>query len=461
MSSENNQLAQGNFLADQGQALARLVSQLQDVAPQFARDNAFIRELTTQATNNNIRTDALALQIETVSRVVSDMHERSTSLSDLIQELIGQNVALREGITSSQENVTGLHSYVKALSQQENSNFENLRAEISQAFAHVNVANLATPDSSFVGAPSSDPINPPSPPPANIPSTSISCDPDRLPFTAVLEPEAETAHSISVRLRIGNCPRYAGLRTNDAALNWTLSFRLWIRQYTELTRTRPTEAQAVAMVTDALDERAGAWWALLQRRTLATGSTVILPRTLDELAEAVCREFGELNAEDKRRARYEECRQTGTVQSYISAFQERLMYLDPQPRPYDILRQFKLHLDATIKKEMSIRHPDVLDPYVYWERADTLDRALREAERNSRSTSSPSSSRPRRERDSGEKPAARSFVISGGSRPSSSRFPDKRKDPAAFKKWCIENRACFECGNPKHSARSCPQKSEN
>lgn len=156
-----------------------------------------------------------------------------------------------------------------------------------------------------------------------------------------------------------------------------------------------------------------------------------------------------MNAEDKRRVRYEKVKQTGSVQGYISAFKDRLMYLNPQPSPYEVLRQFKKGLNEKIKFEMATRHPDVIDVGHYFHLADSIDRAFKEAGSDSSRTSTRTDSSSNHPLQSG--PVRVNYVGPG--------MPSQRRDPKAFKEWCRTNRACFMCGSKEHNARACPKNS--
>jgi len=209
----------------------------------------------------------------------------------------------------------------------------------------------------------------------------------------------------------------------------------------------------VALLSDALEDKASKWWIQLQKTALMINGQKV-PGKVNEFFEAVRTEFQELNAEDKRRQRYEKVHQTGAVQGYISAFKDRLIYLNPRPSEYEILRQFKKGLDENIKFEMATRHANVTDLEEYWTLADSIDRAFKEAGVNLSSNSSRSKSGTfgKPAKDTEESPGRIHYV--------SSLMPSKKRDPKGFKNWCRQNRACFECGSSTHLSAQHPQKKE-
>jgi hypothetical protein len=79
-------------------------------------------------------------------------------------------------------------------------------------------------------------------------------------------------HSFHLRTRIGDCPRYNGDRANNAAHFWTAKAYLWLKKYQTLTRTKISEDQAIALLTDSLEERVSKWWIQLERTALITQS---------------------------------------------------------------------------------------------------------------------------------------------------------------------------------------------
>jgi hypothetical protein len=282
------------------------------------------------------------------------------------------------------------------------------------------------------------------------PSSSGPSDP---PKASVESGKATAEYAFHLRTRIGDCPKYNGDRTNDAAFFWTTEAYLWLEKYKTLTRATISEEQALALLSDALEEKASKWWMQKKKSAILLGDSA--PDTMDSFFTAIRTEFQELNAEDKRRQRYEKVQQSGSVQGYITAFKDRLMYLDPRPSDYEILRQFKKGLNEKIKFEMSTRHPSVTGLVEYWTLADYIDRAFKEAGVESSSSRTrfrptpylePSFPRPKQ-----EDVKQLNFI--------SSSMPNRTKDPKLFKTWCLANRACFTCGSKEHRSSSCSRSS--
>jgi len=415
------------------------------------------------------RTDEMGQQVSslfahqgTVDGDLSALRERTTGLVGAVNVLDNRTVHIATSLgdlsaatANSQEHIRELARVLTETQGGTNVAINNLIAQVRAELTPLIQAMDAHPQASTVPAT----LKPEAPPTLKSEDTTTSQEvltpsssrPSDYPKAPVEPGKATAEYAFHLRTRIGDCPKYNGDRTNDAAFFWTTEAYLWLEKYKTLTRAAISEEQVLALLSDALEEKASKWWMQKKKSAILLGDSA--PTTMESFFVAVRTEFQELNAEDKRRQRYEKVQQTGSVQGYITAFKDRLMYLDPRPSDYEILRQFKKGLNDKIKFEMSTRHPSVTSLVEYWTLADSIDRAFKEAGVESSSSRTrfrstpylePSFSRSKLEDVKDIKQL--NFVSS---------LPNKKKDPKLFKTWCLANRACFTCGSKEHRSSSC------
>jgi hypothetical protein len=424
---------------DTMQLLQRLARNLQEYLPRTDETAQQVSSLVTHQTT--VDGDLAALRDRTTGLLgaVNVLDDRTVHISTSLGNL-------SQATASSQEHIRELARVLNEMQGGADIAINNLITQVRAELTPLIQAMDAHPQTSTVPAISrSD--NTATTQEVPTPSTSSPSD----PLKASGESGKATAeYAFHLRTRIGDCPKYNGDRTNDAAYFWTTEAYLWLDKYQTLTRAKISEEQALALFSDALEDKASKWWMQKRKGAILLGDST--PSTIEGFFTAVRTEFQELNAEDKRRQRYEKVQQTGSVQGYITAFKDRLMYLDPRPSDYEILRQFKKGLNEKIKFEISTRHPSVTGLMEYWTLADFIDRVFKEAgveNTSSRTRFRPTpylgstSSRPRPE----EGVKRLNYIASS--------MPNIKKDPKLFKTWCLANRACFTCGSKDHRSSSC------
>jgi hypothetical protein len=436
--------AEGEPPSDTMQLLQRLARNLQEYLPRTDETAQQVSSLVTHQA--------------TVDGDLAVLRDRTTGLVGAVNVLDNRTVHISSSLgdlslatANSQEHIRELARVLNDMQGGADMAINNLITQVRAELTPLIQAMDAHPQTSTAPSiPKSDDATTTKEAPT--PSTS---GPGDIPKASVESGKATAEYAFHLRTRIGDCPKYNGDRTNDAAYFWTTEAYLWLDKYQTLTRAKISEEQALALFSDALEEKASKWWMQLKKGAILLGDPT--PSTIDSFFTAIRTEFQELNAEDKRRQRYEKVQQTGSVQGYITAFKDRLMYLDPRPSDYEILRQFKKGLNEKIKFEMSTRHPNINGLVEYWTLADFIDRAFKEAGVESSSSRTrfrsipylePSLSRPRL--DGGVKQL--NYVASS--------IPNKKKDPKLFKTWCLANRACFTCGSKDHRSSSCPKTSQ-
>ena len=445
MSSQDNP---DQAMVGAGESLSRPSSNPNETMQLLQHLAGYLREHLPRTEETAAQVTTLATRQTAVDSSLSELQNRTDTLQGAVNTLDTRTVQISGAIDNLAAATSLSHDQIRDLARTLNQVQINtstslgtlvtqLRTELNPVLDALRVPPAVTNESGSVDTPSTSTATPTAPPALASPQT-------------VPEGRSSAEHAFHLRTRIGDCPRYNGDRTNDAAVFWTAEAWLWLQKYETLTRTVIPQDQAIALLSDSLEEKASRWWIQLEKEALLLKNPALLPKTVDGFFNALRTEFQELNAEDKRRQRYEKVTQTGSVQGYITAFKDRLMYLHPRPTNYEALRQFKKGLDENIKFEMATRHSAVDNLEEYWTHADAIDRAFKEAGVNL--TSSRSKPKPPTTPSPGSSPSpGRVHYVS-------SLMPSKKRDPKLFKNWCRENKACYECGSSSHKSSECPKK---
>jgi hypothetical protein len=216
----------------------------------------------------------------------------------------------------------------------------------------------------------------------------------------------------------------------------------FMRRYETLTGKSLSNEQAVEYISQYFSDAALTWWTTLvfNAQQGIPGMDVQKPTTENELYIKLRENFGDIHSVERRREKYESLKQTGSVQDFANKLKHTVLFLDPIPPAYEILRRFQNGLRPDIRAKMDEFHGDIksLDEYIH--KADDIDRTqyrLKQAERK---------------QDTGQTPEhGRSYAMG-------SPVPSPKTDPAGYKTWCKNNKACFNCGSKQHRAKDCPKK---
>jgi len=215
-----------------------------------------------------------------------------------------------------------------------------------------------------------------------------------------------------------------------------------MRRFETLTNKTLSNEQAVEYISQYFADAALTWWTtlLFNARQGIQGLNVQKPANENELYTQLRENFGDIHSIERRREKYENLRQTGSVQDFANKLKHTVLFLDPIPPAYEILRRFQNGLRSDIRAKMDEFHSDIksLDEYIH--KADDIDRTQHRIKQSER------------KKDTGQSPEhGRSYAIG-------SAVPSLKTDPEGYKTWCKNNRACFTCGSKKHRAKDCPKK---
>jgi Retrotransposon gag protein len=179
-----------------------------------------------------------------------------------------------------------------------------------------------------------------------------------------------------------------------------------VTRYESVTKSKLSDEQAVDLVADSLTDKARAWWNNivdsneLQADDFPGYAVQKKPADLNEMLNAVLKEFSELNSNENRRDRYEALVQgSGSIQDYQAAVRDALMFLFPKPSEYEILRKFKAGLNIDVLCEMDKHYSNITSFLDYVKKADDIDRGLqleKETRRRRNQTVNPSPPNPSR-----------------------------------------------------------------
>jgi len=238
---------------------------------------------------------------------------------------------------------------------------------------------------------------------------------------------------------------YKGERKDNACEQWCMDMHSFMRRYETLTGRTLSNEQAVEYISQYFSDAALTWWTtlLFNVQQGIQGLDIQKPATENELYLKLQENFGDIHSVERRREKYENLKQTGSVQDFANKLKHCVLFLDPIPPAYEILRRFQNGLRSDIRAKMDEFHSDIksLDEYIH--KADDIDRTqyrLKQSERK---------------KDANQNPEhGRSYAIG-------SQVPSPKTDPEGYKSWCRNNQACFTCRSKKHRAKDCPKKDSN
>ena len=202
--------------------------------------------------------------------------------------------------------------------------------------------------------------------------------------------------------------------------------------------------------TQYFSDAALIWWTtlLFNAQQGIQGLNAHKPATENELYTKLQQNFGDIHSVERRREKYESLKQMGSVQDFAKKLKHSVLFLDPIPPAYEILRRFQNGLRSDIRAKMDEFYGDIKSLDEYIRKADDIDRTLYKIKQSERKKES-------NEKSSGNSPEqGRSYAMN-------SAVPSPKRDPDGHKTWCKDNKACFTCGSKKHYAKECPKKSSN
>lgn len=267
-----------------------------------------------------------------------------------------------------------------------------------------------------------------------------------LPTTPKVEPQQptfvptsyETLRSqqlVKAQLPLKEPRKYGGERKNGACEQWCMDMYSFLQRFERLTRTKIEATQAVEYISQYFEGAALTWWTNLQFQVDRRLTSQKAPINAEELFEQLRQAFGDIHSIERRRERYEALKQTHSVRDFANSLKHQVLFLNPTPTEYEILRRFQTGLRIDIRAKMEENHGDIQDLDSYINKADDVDRAITRVKQLQKG-STPNES------------TGQNYGIG-------SNMPSAKNDPEGFKTWCRENKACFKCGNKEHISRNC------
>ena len=208
----------------------------------------------------------------------------------------------------------------------------------------------------------------------------------------------------------------------------------FLRRFEKLTRTNLEATQTVEYVTQYFEGAALTWWTNLQFQVDKGLTTRTAPTTVQELFTELQQAFGDIHSIERRREKYEALKQTSSVRDFANSLKHQVLFLDPIPSEYEILRRFQTGLRTDIRAKMEENHGDIRDLDTYIKKADDVDRALYRVRQLQKSASNGTQ--------------GQNYSIE-------SDIPSIKTDPKGHKAWCLANKACFKCHSKDHISRNC------
>lgn len=266
------------------------------------------------------------------------------------------------------------------------------------------------------------------PPPAAIP----------LPATPTFK-GLPTTQLVKAQLPLKEPRKYGGERKNGACELWCMDMYSFLKRFEKLTRTSLDPIQSVEYITQYFEGAALTWWTNFQFQIEKSLTAQQAPANPQELFNELQQAFGDIHSIERRREKYESLRQTGTVRDFANVLKHQILFLDPVPPEYEVLRRFQTGLRTDIRAKMEENHGDIRDLDTYIKKADDVDRALTRVQQLLKGTSNETQ--------------GQSYGIN-------SNIPSAKTDPKGHKKWCLANKACFKCHSKEHISRNCPRAKE-
>lgn len=260
-----------------------------------------------------------------------------------------------------------------------------------------------------------------------------------LPTTPTFE-VLPSSQLVKAQLPLKEPRKYGGERKNGACELWCMDMYSFLKRFEKLTRTNLNPAQSVEYITQYLEGSALTWWTNFQFQVENGLTAQKTPAKPEEFFRELQQAFGDIHSIERRREKYESMRQTGSVRDFANALKHQILFLEPVPPEYEVLRRFQNGLRTKIRVKMEENYGDIrsLDDYI--KKADDIDRANTRVQQLLKGPSNETE--------------GQSYSIQ-------SDIPSATKDPKGHKKWCIANKACFTCHSKEHISRNCPRKKKS
>jgi Retrotransposon gag protein len=242
--------------------------------------------------------------------------------------------------------------------------------------------------------------------------------------------------------------QYKGERKDNACEQWCMDMHSFLRRFEILTGKFLVDEQAVEYISQYFADAALTWWTNFLFNIQQGIVEAKKPANEAELYDQLRKSFGDIHSVERRREKYESLKQTGSVQEFANKLKHHVLFLDPVPPAYEILRRFQSGLKPEIRAKMDEFHSDIKTLDAYINKADDIDRTqykLKQAERKDE--------RKDKEKES-SKDKGRNYALG-------SSIPSPKNDPDGYKQWCRNNKACFNCASKKHLSRNCLRKDSN
>ncbi|OBT60100.1 hypothetical protein VE03_10910 [Pseudogymnoascus sp. 23342-1-I1] len=159
---------------------------------------------------------------------------------------------------------------------------------------------------------------------------------------------------VKAQLPLKEPRKYSGERKNGACEQWCMDM------YSFLQRFENTQYFEGAALT---------WWTNLQFQVDQGLTSQKAPTNVDELFHELQQAFGDIHSIERRREKYEAMKQTKSVRDFANSLKHQVLFLNPTPTEYEILRRFQTGLRTDIRAKMEENHGDI-------NKANDVDRAL-------------------------------------------------------------------------------------
>jgi hypothetical protein len=274
----------------------------------------------------------------------------------------------------------------------------------------------------------------------NTPSRSTSHGPTPIPESPTTTTPNVTYRKVS---ELGGPPKFNGKRDNDAVEKWIHQLEQYFVDEQLFTGKVATDAQKLIMSRNSLEGDAKNLWTSHAKAMGLDGRTPVI-LTFPKFVEWARKNFSEIDAREKRWKRFEKIKQgkSESFQTYAVTKREAALFFDP-PLSDDF---FIRSLVTSARKELlvqwtkEINQPTdvdaVIDRFVRWENGLAIAKTITQSNAD--------------EDDRITEPMDLSAAIMSKNRP--------KKKSAAWKPWCIKNKACFNCGRTGHGSKTCKQK---
>jgi hypothetical protein len=228
-----------------------------------------------------------------------------------------------------------------------------------------------------------------------------------------------------------------------------------------LTGKKITSLQRVLIASKALKDYAARTWTAQYNLAVQRKDLSAIPNTWSDFRDWVNKEFGELNAEEKRFNRLIELEQTGTVQAYATKFMEAVTLSSKEPVSNDMkVRFFMRGLDPIIRgkwyeqRDRPTKLEEIIPILADLELSIKTGQVQEHYQNHNHSNAKKKKNRPstNRHQDAGD-PMELNAIAEARNAP--------KKSSPGWKLWCRKHNACYECGSKKHLAKDCSRDDRN